>query len=66
MCDNTKDPSNADGLTPVCYGEFNFHGTRFLVSKEGTVYMAVDDVCAIASAMRDEYQEWKKAHGTTK
>lgn len=65
MCDNTKDALNDDVLTPVCYGEFNFHGVKFLASKDGTIYMAVSDICAIADAMQDEYQEWKKLHDTT-
>lgn len=63
MCDAF--PLEQSSTTPVIGGEFVFNNVKFLVMKDGEVYMSVGDIGGIINSLNDDYMEWKKAHGTT-
>ena len=50
---------------PVIGGEFVVNNIRFLVLEDGEVYMSLGELFGITNALIDDYEEWKKAHGTT-
>ena len=63
MCDAISFEKSS--TNPVLRGKFVVNNIMFLVMDDGEVYMSLGELFGITNALIDDYEEWKKAHGTT-
>ena len=60
-----SDAFEKSSTTPVIRGKFVVNKLMFLVMEDGEVYVSLGELFGITNALIDDYEEWKKAHGTT-
>lgn len=66
MSDDVIHQPDADAYIPISVCEFDLNLTKFLVTKDGEIYMSVSGLSSLCGLLADEYQEWKRNNGSTK